>query len=62
LQEGDTAGAVRIVLDPEHRCFNAALGALEIDNAITLLVATPAVTAGEPALVVAAARLALCDG
>jgi hypothetical protein len=58
-QQGDVRRAVRVVLDPLHARRDAFLVALEVDDPVVLLVATAAVTRGDPAIVVAPTRLRL---
>ena len=58
-QQRDVRGAVGIVFDPLHARRNAFLVALEVDDAVMLLVATADVAGGDAAVVVAAAALAL---
>src|SRR5690606_16153969 len=58
-QQGDVGSAVGIVFDPLHARRDAFLVALEIDDAVVLLVATTDVAGGDPAMVVATAGLAL---
>ena len=55
LDEGDAGGAVRIVLDADDRGGDVALGALEVDLAVLLLVAAADVAGGDAAVVIAAA-------
>src|SRR5690606_953208 len=58
-QQRDVRGAVRVVLDPLHARRNACLVALEVDDAVVLLVATAHVTGGDAAVVVATTGPAL---
>src|SRR5690606_4132414 len=58
-QQRDVGGAVRVVLDPLHAGGDALLVALEVDDAVVLLVAATDVPGGDPAMVVAAAGLGL---
>src|SRR5690606_18813721 len=58
-QQGDVRGAVRVVFDPLHTRHDPFLVALEVDQAVVLLVATTHVPGGDAAVVVAAAGLAL---
>ncbi len=57
LNEGDSAGTIRIIFDREHRCRNVALAALEVDKAILALVAATNVTGCDTAIVVTTAGL-----
>jgi hypothetical protein len=59
MQQGDAAGPVRVVFDGSDLGGDAVLGALEVDEAVALLVAAAAVTGGLTAVDVAAARLRL---
>ena len=52
FQERDVAGAVRFVLDADHLGGDIQLGALEVDEAVTLLVPTASVLGGDDAVVV----------
>src|SRR5262245_30886053 len=56
LDERDEGGAVRIVFEPLNGRRHVELAALEVDLAISLLVAATAEAHGDPAVVVAAAR------
>src|SRR5689334_17186051 len=58
-QQRDVRGAVGIVFDPLHARRNAFLVALEVDDAVVLLVATADVAGGDATVVVTAAGLAL---
>src|SRR5690625_4138546 len=58
-KQGDVGGAVGIVFDPLHARRDAFLVALEIDNAVVLLVATADVAGGDAPVVVAATGAAL---
>src|SRR5690606_35645263 len=58
-QAGDVGGAVRVVLDPLDARRDAFLVALEVDQAVMVLVAATDVAGGDAAVVVAAAGLAL---
>src|SRR5690606_10138556 len=58
-QQRDVRGAVGVVLDPLHARRNAFLVALEVDDAVVLLVATADVAGGDAAVVVAATGTAL---
>src|SRR5690606_36463154 len=58
-QQGDMGGAVGIVYDPFHARRDTFLVALEIDDAVVLLVATTDVAGDDPPVVVATAGLAL---
>src|SRR5688500_8933115 len=58
-QQRDVRGAVGVVLDPLHARRNAFLVALEVDDAVVLLVATADVAGGDAAVVVAATGAAL---
>src|SRR5690606_36210376 len=58
-QQRDVRGAVGVVLDPLHARRDAFLVALEVDDAVVLLVATAHVPGGDAAVVVAAAGVAL---
>ncbi len=53
------SGTVRIVFNPLHTRRNAFLVALEVDDAVVLLVATTDVTHGDAAVVVTTTGLAL---
>src|SRR6478752_3332398 len=61
-KQRDVRSAVRVVLDPLHARRDAFLVALEVDEAVRLLVATTDVTGGDAAHVVAAAGLGLLLG
>jgi hypothetical protein len=54
LDEGDAAGAVRIVFDADDGGWCIVLAALEVDQTVVALVATADVTAGDAAGVVTA--------
>ena len=57
LDEGDAAGAVRVILNTDHgSSFRA--GAAEVHQAVVVLVATADVAGGDAAVVVAATALA----
>src|SRR3546814_347196 len=58
-QQRNVRGAVGIVFDPLHARRDAFLVALEVDDAVMLLVATADVAGGDPAVVVAATGPAL---
>ena len=58
-QQRDVRGAVRIVLDALDARRDAFLVALEVDQAVMLLVATTDVAGGDAAVVVTATGLAL---
>src|SRR6185369_10765234 len=58
FDERDAAGAVRIILDADDRGL-AGLLALEVDDAVLLLVTAANVAGGDAAVVVAAAGLVL---
>src|SRR5690606_11050631 len=58
-QQRDVRGAVGVVLDPLHARRDAFLVALEVDDAVMLLVATAHVTGGDATVVVTATGLAL---
>src|SRR5690606_11046636 len=58
-QQRDVRGAVGVVLDPLHARRDAFLVALEVDDAVMLLVATADVAGGDAAVVVAATGPAL---
>src|SRR5690606_12784529 len=58
-QQRDVRGAVGIVLEPLDARGNAFLVALEVDDAVVLLVATAHVAGGDATVVVAATGLAL---
>src|SRR6056297_259041 len=62
LDQRDVRTAIRIVFDPLDRTADAVLVALEIDDAIALLVTTALMTGGDPAVVVTAAGRALGFG
>src|ERR1700678_3325639 len=55
LEEGDAGAAIGIVLDGDDLGLDVTLAALEIDDAVLLLVTTADVTGGEAAMIVAAA-------
>src|SRR5262249_49369023 len=57
LQQRNTGGAVRVVLDGDDRGPDAVLAALEVDDAVLPLVAAAAEAGADDALVVAAALL-----
>ena len=59
VQEGDVAGAVRVVLDGRDRGQHAVLAPLEVDDAVLLLVPAAAMTAGLATVVVATTGLGL---
>src|SRR5262249_17358470 len=59
LDQGDAGRAIRVVLDRLHRRPDVVLPALEVDEAVTLLVAAAAEARADEALVVAAALLGL---
>ena len=59
LDQGDEARAVGVVLDRLDGGGDAVLVALEVDDAVELLVAAAAVLGGDDAVVVAAAGAAL---
>src|SRR5262249_10072906 len=59
LEQGNPSRAVGVVLDGEHLGPHAVLLALEVDDAIALLVPAAAEPAADDALVVPAARLRL---
>ena len=62
LDEGDAAGAVRIVFDADDGCRCIVLAALEVDQTIVALVATADVTGGDAAgVVTATAALERCE-
>lgn len=56
LDQGDAAGAIRIVLDADDGCFHLALVAFEIDQAVMTLVATADVASGDTACVIPSTR------
>src|SRR3546814_7080705 len=58
-QQRNVRGAVGIVFDPLHARRDTFLVALEVDDAVMLLVATADVAGGDPAVVVAATGPAL---
>ena len=58
-QQRDVRGAVGIVFDPLHARRDAFLVALEVDQAVMLLVATTDVTGGDATVVVTATAVAL---
>ena len=62
FDQRDEAGAVRIVLQPLDLADDVELAALEVDDAVRLLVAAAAEAHGDAAGVVAAALLGLADG
>ena len=62
MQQRDARGAVRVVLDRRDLRGNAVLVALEVDDAVLLLVAAADEARGDPALAVAAAGLRLALG
>ena len=53
VQQSDTSGAVRVVLDGSDLCRHAVLVALEVDDAVTTLHAAALVTDGDVTVVVA---------
>ena len=55
LDEGDAAGAVRIVFDADHGCWHVILAALEVNETIVTLVTTTDVAGGDAAGVVTTA-------
>lgn len=57
VNQGDPSGAVRIVLDRRHLTGNADLVALEVDDAVAALVATPAAAHRDAAAVIAPSLL-----
>src|SRR5258707_1589683 len=59
MQQGDAGGAVRIVFDCRHFRRNAVLVALEVDDAVLLLVSAADESGGDPAAALAAAGLRL---
>src|SRR5215469_13596656 len=62
LDEGDVAGAVRVVLEPLDDAGDAVLVALEVDDAVLLARAAALVARGDAAEVVAPAGLVLVRG
>src|SRR5579871_6450366 len=62
LDQGDEAGAVRIIFQPLDGCGHIDLLALEVNDAERLLVAAAAETHGDAAGIVAAARRLLAFG
>jgi hypothetical protein len=62
LHERNESGAVRIVFQPLDGCGHIELGALEVDDAVGLLVAAAAEAHGDPAGRVAPARGMLALG
>ena len=59
MQQCNTAGAVRVILDGSDLGGNAILDSLEVNDAVLLLVATTAVTAGFAAVAIATTGAAL---
>jgi len=59
VQQRDARGAVGVVLDGRDAGRHADLAALEVDQTVALLVATPAEAGGDAAVVVTAARAGL---
>ena len=57
LDQGDVAGAIRVVFDPDDLADNVILATLEVDDSVATLVATTATSHGDLALVVAATLL-----
>src|SRR5690606_814507 len=57
--EGDVGAAVRVVLDRLDLRRDVELGALEVDDAVELLVAAAATARGDAPVAIAAGRLAL---
>ena len=53
VQQSDTSGAVRVVLNGSDLCRHAVLVALEVDDAVTTLHAAALVTDGDVTVVVA---------
>ena len=53
VQQSDTSGAVRVVLDGSDLCRHAVLVALEVDDAVTTLHAAALMTDGDVTVVVA---------